>query len=80
MKSTVDDGIYIGDSYTIREVYSDKPNCKITDKGVSWSGIPMYPVGGTQDELKADMEMMAKAFELPVLNEDEWEAPQDEKG
>ena len=73
IKSIEDNGLYVGESYSMREVFSDKPNCKITDKGINFSMTPRYPLGDTLDELKSDMEMMMRAFDLPVLDESEFD-------
>ena len=48
--------------YVIREVYYGKDG---TIK--YWSDDPIGPTGDTVDELKEDLELMASAFNKPVL-------------
>lgn len=49
--------------FDIREVYRNG------DKGLSWTKESKPPIGDTPDELKADLEMMLRACDLPVLVE-----------
>lgn len=50
------------DFYAIREVYTD------SDGGVSWSVDEASPYGTTLEELRADFELMRRAFDEPVLD------------
>jgi len=50
------------DFYAIREVYTD------SDGGVSWTAGEAYPCGETLAELRADFELMQRAFDEPVLD------------
>lgn len=50
------------DFYAIREVYTD------SDGGVSWSVDEASPYGETLAELRADFELMRRAFDEPVLD------------
>lgn len=59
----------VDENYTLREVHSDKPAAKITDD-ISYSTEPCKPYGINPQELKEDLEMMALAFDLPVLDLD----------
>lgn len=51
-----------GDFYAIRDVYTD------SDGGVSWNADEAFPHGETLAELRADFELMRRAFDEPVLD------------
>lgn len=60
--------------FDIREVYYGKSRLVLSSlgnrgKGLSWTKDSKPPVGDTLDELKADLKLMLKAFDLPVLEE-----------
>ncbi len=52
-----------GYSYGIYEFYPS-----INEMGMGWTKRAMEPCGDTLAELKADYELMAEAFRLPVLD------------
>lgn len=57
--------------FEIREVY-------YLDEGkLGWTASAVYPSGDTLDELKADFETMALAFEKPVLDITDEKNPHD---
>lgn len=58
MRVQYDNGEY---SFAIHEFYHE-------DGKIGWSERAINPYGQTLDELKKDYEMMAKAFEKPVLD------------
>jgi len=51
-----------GDFYALREVYTD------SDGGVLWTTGEVYSCGETLAELRADFELMQRAFDEPVLD------------
>lgn len=60
--------------FDIREVYYGKNRLVLSSlgnrgKGLSWTVDSKPPVGDTPDDLKADLNMMLRAFDLPVLEE-----------
>ncbi len=60
--------------FDIREVYSGENELMLSAPGnrgvgVSWSADSKPPVGDTLEDLKADLQMMLKACDLPVLEE-----------
>lgn len=60
--------------YRIHEVYyeGDTPN--------AWSTDPMAPYGDTVEDLQADIQLMMKAFDQPVLDLEELEKEHGSKG
>jgi hypothetical protein len=34
-----------------------------------WSSVPVKPYGETPDDLRADLDLMARAFDKPILRE-----------
>lgn len=50
------------DFYAIREVYTD------SDGSLSWTVDAMAPTGDSLQELRADFELMQRAFDEPVLD------------
>lgn len=77
-KETVGEGDFQDIQYTLREVLSDKPGATIEDE-ICFSEKPCYPYGSHDkyddglEQLKSDFDYMKKAFDLPVLDLDEWE-------
>ena len=56
---------YNVDEYVIYEVYYDKD-----DKIQMWTENPQYPYGESLEDLIGDLELMKKAFSLPVIDEE----------
>ena len=64
VKSEPDEKGYV--YYSIREVfYKDDGSI------FGWTTDPIDPFGETPEQLKADIDRMSKAFDLPVLDESE---------
>jgi len=63
--------------YSFREVHSDKPNATPKDE-ISFSKEARSAFGESVEELKATLEMMQKAFDLPVLDLDKWKKLREE--
>lgn len=59
--------------YVIKDVYYDGGDDGEIDDGdiTGWSAEPAHPYGETEKELHQDLEFMMKAFEAPVLDEEE---------
>lgn len=53
--------------YSIREVYYSKEG-----KPEMYSSFPSDPFGETRDELKKDYDLMASAFDKPILKPEDF--------
>ena len=64
-----------GDSYTIREIYTDTEiaNGKPVRTITAFSAEPEYPMGETPQELMENLEQMMEALKKPMLEMSELE-------